>query len=383
MKFYSLGELTNITSGFAWKSDGFNRSKEGLPIIRIQNMFPAESREFIYWNNEYDSAHLIKKNDLLLSMSGSFKLDIWNGPKALLNQRIAKIEIKNEKILEKKYLYYILKNSLDEIASLSTQTSIANISIGNVRSFKVKIPSLKEQQNIIKQLEQADLLLEKRRESLLKIDKLAQSIFLDMFGDPVTNSKKWESKGLLDACKLYSGATPDTTNDSYWVGKIPWFSPKDLKKDDLWDAIDHISESALEISKIKMLPKDTIVIVVRGMILVHTFPVTMLKVPGTINQDVKALLPRVDIHPQFLASCIRAQRGFILSQVSEAGHGTKRLDSEGLKKINILLPPKDLQQKFATAVEKINSLKVQSITSLTSLEKLQKSISQQFFATEL
>ena len=216
------------------------------------------------------------------------------------------------------------------LTELNRAAAIPGLNREDAYRRRCLLPPIDEQRRIAAILDQADALRAKRHEALAHLDDLTQSIFLDMFGDPVINVRGWESLPLTDVCHAYSGGTPSMSHPSNWVGSLPWFSPKDMKRNDLFDSLDHISEAIPRTTSLKLLPPETVAIVVRGMILAHTFPVCVLRVPATINQDMKALLPRRSIETQFLAACLRAQAKHVLSQVSTAAHGTKRLDAEGL-----------------------------------------------------
>jgi len=109
----------------------------------------------------------------------------------------------------------------------------------------------------------------------------------------------------------------------------------------------------------------------------------VLRVPATINQDLKALLPTRPIDSQFLAACLRSQSQFVLEQVSEAGHGTKRLDSQGLQKIRVLLPDGEFQRAFATRIQAIESLKATHRAAQAELDALFASLQHKAFSGEL
>lgn len=265
----------------------------------------------------------------------------------------------------------------------ATGASYPAVSDRIVLDSKIPLPPLPEQRLISAILDQADALRAKRREALTQLDRLAQSVFVEMFGNPVSNPMNWPMESLTDVCHCYSGGTPSKSNPEYWQGDLPWFSAKDLKADDLFDSQDHISETVPKTTSLKLLPSDTVAIVVRGMILAHTFPVSVLRVPATINQDLKALLPRKPIETQFLACCLRAQRDFILEKVSEAGHGTKRLDTLGLQEIRVPQVPDSLQKVFVARNQAIENLKNQHRTALAELDALFASLQHRAFRGEL
>ena len=247
----------------------------------------------------------------------------------------------------------------------------------------IPLPPLPEQYRITAILDQAEALRIQRRTALALLDSLTQSLFLDMFGDPVANSKGWPTESLTDLCHCYSGGTPSKAEKQLWEGDLPWFSAKDMKVEDLFDSEDHISRQVPDTTTLKLLPQDTVAIVVRGMILAHTFPVCVLRVQATINQDLKALLPKRPINSQFLAACLRSQSAFVLEKVSEAGHGTKRLDAQGLKSIRVPRPGDTLEQTFAARVLAIEALKATHRKALSALDELFASLQHRAFRGEL
>lgn len=144
-----------------------------------------------------------------------------------------------------------------------------------------------------------------------------------------------------------------------WNGDVPWFSAKDVKHDRLADSTDHISEQALASTSLKRLPAGTIVIVVRGMILAHTVPIAILEVEGAINQDLKALLPKMEVDAVYLAAMLRAQHASILSQVSTAAHGTKKIEMRVLEGLLIPLPSLPEQRRIAAILDHADTLRAQ------------------------
>jgi type I restriction enzyme S subunit len=285
------------------------------------------------------------------------------------------------------YLRQVLRSDPFHVQFMQTVAGVGGSLLrarpAQVARIPIPLPPLTEQRRIAAILDQADTLRAKRREALAQLDSLTQSIFIEMFGDPVLNPKGFPTASLIDVCQCYSGGTPSKANAEFWEGEVPWFSAKDMKASDLFDSQDHIHESVTKTTNLKLLPPNTVAIVVRGMILAHTFPVCVLRVPATINQDLKALVPRRPIETQFLAYCLRSQSKAVLEKVSEAGHGTKRLDTEGLREIRVLLPSEGLQQAFATRAHSIESLKTSHRAALKESDALFSSLQHRAFAGQL
>jgi type I restriction enzyme S subunit len=156
-----------------------------------------------------------------------------------------------------------------------------------------------------------------------------------------------------------------------------------MKAEEITDAEDHVSAAAFEKSNLQLIPKDTVLIVVRGMILAHTVPIRLCRVSVAINQDMKALLPKQPIEPEFLRWSLQAQHPHLLNQVSTAGHGTKKLDSDRLREVTIPIPPLALQKEFAARVSEIRALQAEHAASRCRLDNLFQSMLHRAFNGEL
>jgi type I restriction enzyme S subunit len=102
---------------------------------------------------------------------------------------------------------------------------------------------------------------------------------------------------LTQVADIRSGGTPKRSRADFWEGDIPWLSPKDMRTTVLEDTSEHISEAALKDRASALAPPGTLFIVVRGMILAHTFPIVRSNRPMAFNQDIKALVPKVGFDP--------------------------------------------------------------------------------------
>ena len=102
----------------------------------------------------------------------------------------------------------------------------------------------------------------------------------------------WELKRIRYIFYFLSGGTPSTENLEYWVGDIPWLSSKEIKLFRIDDTEEHISEIALGESTATLVPKGTMVVVMRSGILLHSIPCSIVQREMAINQDLKAFVPQ-------------------------------------------------------------------------------------------
>jgi type I restriction enzyme S subunit len=142
-----------------------------------------------------------------------------------------------------------------------------------------------------------------------------------------------------------SGGTPSRSNNKFWKGTIPWASPKDMKVEVLTDTLDHLSKDGVEAGS-RIAPINSIFIVIRGMILAHTFPIAIAGVPIAFNQDMKALVVLDEFYPQFIFYWLQSKSGEILNLVSDSTHGTKRLPTDSL--FNMQVPCLTLDEQKVT-----------------------------------
>lgn len=177
----------------------------------------------------------------------------------------------------------------------------------------------------------------------------------------------WDLKPLKHLVDFRSGGTPDKTNREFWDGEVPWASAKDLKTDELFDTIDHITETAVSAGAASLVEPGAILVVVRGMILARLFPVVTARVPMAINQDLKALSVKPQIHPDFMAWMLRGSEAETLSRLDEAGHGTKALRMEAWGAMRLPVP--DLTEQ----VRIVDFLKVET-TKLDALITEQRTL---------
>lgn len=105
----------------------------------------------------------------------------------------------------------------------------------------------------------------------------------------------WRVTKMWDVAQATSGGTPAKETTRYWDGDIPWVSPKDMKRRFIDSSEDTVSAAAVSETGLKLVANPAVLVVVRGMILAHSFPVGITRVPVTINQDMKALRLRDDV----------------------------------------------------------------------------------------
>ena len=161
----------------------------------------------------------------------------------------------------------------------------------------------------------------------------------------------WSCVPLRYLVRFISGGTPNKATEGYWDGNIPWLSAKDMKVSEINGAEDHITERAVRETGLRIVEPDHILVVVRGMILLHSFPVARNIVPVTINQDLKAIKCGARILPSFLQYLFTGITKLIVSLAGESAHGTKKIEIPVLSSLQIPLPPLEEQRAVSVWLE--------------------------------
>lgn len=305
-KEYKLGELVEITNRFAFKSEKFLSIKtdDSLPVIKIKNVANGDvhlNECMFYKYDESLKKYIIDKNDILIALTGNhpevmtqvvgeasrYKLEA----KALLNQRVAKIEAR--KNLDNDFLYYFLKDDSthDYLASQSGgSANQANISKGNIEDLTINCPSLIEQRTIASILSSLDDKIDLLHRQNKTLEALAETLFRQWFVEEAEES--WEEKSLFDLIEIVGGGTPKTEIPEYWDGEINWMSGKDITENHKQFIINtekNITAEGLKNSSTKILPKFASVVSARGTV----GKICILSSPMAFSQTNYGVLPKI------------------------------------------------------------------------------------------
>jgi type I restriction enzyme S subunit len=193
-KEIGLGDIATFYNGYPFKPTEWSTS--GKEIIRIQNLTKGSSQTN-YFEGKLSNKYSVTKGDILISWSGSLGIYEWEKEDAWLNQHLFKVVFDKEEV-DKSFFKYLISNSLEKLETQVHGATMKHITKKNFDAFPVNLPPLPQQQKIANILDAADALRQNDKALIAKYDKLTQALFLDMFGDPVSNPKRWEIKLVED-----------------------------------------------------------------------------------------------------------------------------------------------------------------------------------------
>lgn len=188
----------------------------------------------------------------------------------------------------------------------------------------------------------------------------------------------WRKVKLRELVDLRSGGTPSKQQSKYWNGGLPWVSPKDVKLDRLHKTEETVTDDAVG-NGTTAAEAGTLLIVVRSMILARELPLTVVQRRMCFNQDIKAITPKGGIRNDFLIAWFFAHRAEILGIVDEAGHGTKRIQTDRLLALPVALPSEAEQQRIASILGAYDDLIEVNRRRIALMEELARRLFEERF----
>ena len=345
-----IGEVCEVLNGFAFDSSLFSDDSTHIPLIRIRDIKKGYTETF--YKGSFSEDYVIKKGDYLIGMDGEFNIAEWSGINSLLNQRVCKLTVVNNKLLAR-YVLWFMPKALKKIEDETPFVTVKHLSSRKLLDVSIPVPPLAEQEHIVEELDLLSGIIEKQKQQLKEYDTLAQSIFYDMFGDPITNEKGWEVKKLGKFCKTTSGGTPSKSHNEYYEGgSIPWLRSGEVDKMYIYDTELFITEEGLNNSSAKWFPENTVVIAMYG---ATVGQVGILKKPMTTNQAVCGIFPNEHFLPIYLYHFLMSKKQEYMELAS--GGAQPNISQNIIRETLVGCPPLTLQQSFASKIEAIEKQK--------------------------
>lgn len=270
----------------------------------------------------------------------------------------------NDVDLRRYIFYYVVSNKFT--AYLEKLTNGANypaVKETDVRKALISIPPKPTQLSIVSELDKLNELIQIKKEQLKDYDALVQSIFYEMFGDPVEEG--WDVKELGDICKTSSGGTPSKAHTEYYNGEIMWLRSGEVSQGDIYNTEQTITLLGLENSSAKIFPVNTVVIAMYG---ATVGQVGILRKEMSTNQAICGIFPNGDLTPEYLYYFLISKKAEFLK--SAIGGAQANISQQIIRKTLIPLPPLSLQSSFTCKIRQIKLQKAAVQSTITDLETL-------------
>lgn len=266
------------------------------------------------------------------------------------------------------------------IQNIVNGANINNIKNEHLDNFKIPVPPLKTQIQIAKILDDAAALRDKTEHLLKEYGLLAQSIFLDMFGDPISLSSKFNRISLKDITDISSGSTPSRKIENNFNGHIPWVKTGEVNSTVIMDTEEKISDLGLKNSSCKIYDKGSIIIAMYGQGKTRG-QVGLLGIPAATNQACAVLPPTEKMNFIYLYEYLK----LVYNDLRSLGRGGNQpnLNAGLLKNYKVLNPSIKLQNQFAEKITLIEQQKELAKQELKESEDLFNCLLQKAFKGEL
>jgi len=233
------------------------------------------------------------------------------------------------------------------------------LDVGRFQDLEIPLPPLPEQKRIAAILDKADAIRRKRQQAIQLADDFLRAVFLDMFGDPLTNPKGWPVKSLKDvSTKIGSGSTPRGGSEAYMEQGISLIRSLNIHDDEfrLKNLAFIDDEQAEKLSNVVVQNED-VLLNITGASVCRCAVVPAAVLPARVNQHVCIIRPSGLIHSSYLLHLlISAPYKQKLLKMSGAGATREALTKQQVELLEIPLPPKDLQAKFEGIKAKVKNL---------------------------
>ncbi|MDH4763986.1 restriction endonuclease subunit S [Pseudomonas sp. CBMAI 2609] len=231
-------------------------------------------------------------------------------------------------------------------------TNISNLDVGRFQDLEIPLPPLPEQKRIAAILDKADAIRRKRQQAIQLADDFLRAVFLDIFGDPVTNPKGWPLKRFGEVGTWSSGGTPSRTVSDFFEGEINWYSAGELNSRYLDGSVEKISELAIKNSAAKIFKKGSLLV---GMYDTAAMKISILKEDSSCNQACANVECNELASVEWLYSYIDYAKDSYLSR--RRGVRQKNLNLGMIRDFLLPLPPRDLQDEFVRFVSAVFGMK--------------------------
>lgn len=389
---YKLGEICKIVSGTTPKTsiaeywDGDIKWLTPAEIKDDSYTIYDTVRKITLLGKEKSGLNLFPKGTVILSSRAPIGKVAIAGCDMCCNQGFKNL-ICSETVYNK-YLYWFLKNKKDYLNSLGRGATFKELSKQIVSEIIINLPSYNEQEKIVDKLERLQKIVATRKHQLLQLDKLTKSLFIEMFGDPILNPRKWDIRKLNEITALITnGNTPKGGDKNYVDDGILFIRSQNVwKKQLILDDVAYIDTATHKSMKKSSVHNKDILITKTGRVNTENSSLGRaalfcgLDDSANINGHVYLVRLNGTIMPEYVVEVLTsdAYRKYI-RKVCVGGIDKRQINLEQVEDFPIIIPPIENQRIFVFYIKNINKHKSVIQKSLDETQLLFDSLMQKYF----
>jgi type I restriction enzyme S subunit len=388
---WSWIKLSDISKIFDCKHYTPNYVPKGIPLIRTNDTVPGF---FSFGNTVYVSREDYEKltdvnkprrTDIVFAREGSFGVASYinDDREYAIGQRTMIIRADQSKI-DPIYLTTYINSPpcQEELLKVSMGTTVKRVNVADVKELPIAVPPLAEQKRIAAIAQKADRLRRIRRYALQLSDTYLQSVFLEMFGNPVTNPKRWKTVKLEDVCREITVGFVGSMTQEYVEKGIPFLRSQNVLKFILdLSSIKYITpEFHKKLKKSALYPGDVVVVRTGNAGSACIIPQSL----SIANcSDLVIIRPAADINGHYLTCLFNSAWGQGNVTGNLVGQIQQHFNIGAAREMLVHLPPLPLQEKFAQIVQKYERLRTQQREADRQAEHLFQTLLHRAFQGEL
>lgn len=359
-----LSDICDFQGGTQPPKEQWSTSlKDGyVRMLQIRDFTQSEKAEPEYVRYS-TNLKMCKSDDILIARYGASLGKILTGLSGAYNVAIMKTIPKENKITKSYLYYFLLSDSFQNmIKSFASRAAQAGFNKQDLSLIKLKCPSIEQQEEECIILNYVYNLIDKRKQQILLLDKLIKSRFIEMFGDPVTNSKMWKIDCLGNiTTKIGSGMTPRGGKESYLATGVALIRSMNVHdgKFEYKDLAYISAKQASEMKNVELIEND-VLFNITGASVTRTCVVPNTILPARVNQHVAIIRCINESLNTIFLNNLFLQDGFKykLLNLARAGGATREaITKQQLEDLNVILPPIEIQNQFADFVKQTDKSK--------------------------
>lgn len=367
-----LGDVCNITMGQAPVGSSYNDEGEGLALIAGAGDFGDTHPSPKKFTTA--ASKISQEEDIILCIRATIGDINWSDKEYCLGRGVAGLR-PNKGRLDRNYLWYFIESNKGKLAEKGTGSTFKQVSRSHIAEWEIPLPPLAEQQRIAAILDKADAIRRKRQQAIQLADDFLRAVFLDMFGDPVTNPKGWVIHKMSDVIDFKGGSQPPKETFEYEEkeGYIRLVQIRDFRTDKFKTFIpENLAKRRFENDDVMIGRYGPPVFqILRGL-------------SGSYNVALMKAAPKEGVTKDFVYRLLQlpAYQDAVISN-SERTAGQTGVNLDLLNNLDVPLPPLDIQISMSEQVGKIEKLASKLKLDLHDVERLLFSLSQKAFRGEL
>ncbi len=380
------GNIVNYITqirGVSYKPSDLHDSlnENSIILLRANNIVDGKINfeDVVYVDkSKVSETQILRENDVLICASSGSKNLV--GKAASFNGNIectfgAFCKVIRPRNILGSYLsaFFQSKYYRFHISQFANGANINNIKNEHINSFSIPERTLEEQKEISYKVFSLKRVIEKYNRELELLDELVKARFVEMFGDPVTNDMLWNTDVLKDICtKIGSGSTPRGGKESYIDEGISLIRSMNVHNAHFeYKDLAHITLDQAEKLNNVVVEHDDLLFNITGASVARCCVVPSDVLPARVNQHVCILRCREKINPIFLQGLLVNEnyQGKLL-QIAKSGATREAINKQQLESLEIMIPPLELQNQFASFVQEIDKSRLRELLAIKQIKLL-------------